>query len=271
MKNLLCSTAAAAILALLGSTAFAAEDPATQTKPYEALTVTYDTTGADDAELKALVETLKTAIATGDVATLKANAAPEVKIYSPMIGFPDATPPAALPDPDKRPGDERLDQAATLTATGDVDYSREDLDGLVVDLFGNALDRGTLGHSKTAGGAICSPAEPIFDRDKALAIADAAGMPSSNLWILSEETEFREKANETSAVLAKLPAGTIVPFIEGSVDGEDGEADWYSVALPSGKVGYATNDISLGFQATSVCYGKVDGKWAVTAVVVPGI
>ena len=271
MKNLLCSTAAGAILALLGSMAFAAEDPASQPKPYEALTVTYDTTGADDAELKALVETLKTAIATGDVATLKANAAPEVKIYSPMIGFPDATPPAALPDPDKHPGDQRLDEAATLTATGDVDYSREDLDGLVVDLFGNALDRGTLGHSKTAGGAICSPAEPIFDRDKALAIADAAGMPSSNLWILSEETEFREKANETSAVLAKLPAGTIVPFIEGSVDGEDGDADWYSVALPSGKVGYATNDISLGFQATSVCYGKVDGKWVVTAVVVPGI
>lgn len=271
MKNLLCTTAACAVLALFGSSAFAAEDPASQPKPYEALSVTYDTTGTDDAELKALVETLKTAISTGDVATLKANAAPEVKIYSPMIGFPDATPADALPDPEKRPGDERLDSAATMTSTGDVEYSREDLDGLVVDLFGNALDSGTIGHSKTARGAICSPAEPIFDRDKALAIADAAGVPSGNLWILSEDTEFHEKPTETSPVLTKLPAGTIVPFIEGSVDGEDGNADWYSIALPSGKIGYSTNDISLGFQATSVCYGKVDGKWAVTAVIVPGL
>jgi len=271
MKNLLRITAAGTMVALLGATALAAEEPASQIKPYEALTVTYDTSGTDDAELKALVESLKVAIATGDVATLKASAAPEVKIYSPMIGFPDATPAGPLPDPEKRPGDERLDSAATMTSTGEVDYSREDLDGLVVDLFGNALDAGTIGHSKTAGGAICSPAEPIFDRDKALAIADAAGVPSGNLWILSEETEFYAKPVETSPVVMKLPAGSIVPFIEGSVDGEDGSADWYSVALPSGQIGYSTNDISLGFQATSVCYDKVDGQWMVTAVVVPGL
>ena len=226
MKNLLCSTAAGAILAFFGSTAFAAEDPAIQPKPYEALTVTYDTTGTDDAELKALVETLKVAISTGDVATLKASAAPEVKIYSPMIGFPDATPAEALPDPEKRPGDERLDSAATMSSTGDVDYSREDLDGLVVDLFGNALDSGTIGHSKTARGAICSPAEPIFDRDKALAIAEAAGVRFVHLWILSEDPEFHEKPTETTSGRVKRPAGTIVPVIGGAVDGEDGTADW---------------------------------------------
>ncbi|BCP53596.1 hypothetical protein K32_22130 [Kaistia sp. 32K] len=268
MKTLFLATAACAAMLLSTPAAFSA-DP--EPKPYEALSVTYDTSGTDDPELAALVETLKKAIEVGDVATLKASAAPEVKIYSPMIGFPDATPPAALSDPEKRPGGDRLDNAAALTATGDVDYSREDLDGLVVDLFGNALDQGTLGHSKTANGAICSPAEPVFDRDKALAVADAAGVPASNLWILSESTEFRDKPNETAAVLATLPEDTIVPFLEGSVEGEDGSADWYSVALPSGKTGYATNDISRGFQATSVCYGKVDGKWAVTAVIVPGL
>lgn len=267
MKKLLLTSVACATLLLSGPASFAADEP----KPYEAQAVTYDTAGTDDAELAALIVALKKAIETADVATLKAYAAPEVKIYSPIIGFPDATPPSALSDPEKRPGEERLDTAAALTSTGEVDYSREDLDGLVVDLFGNALDQGTLGHSKIAEGAICSPAEPVFDRDKALAIADAAGVPAGNLWILSEDTEFHEKPNEASPVLVKLPEGTIVPFLEGSVEGEDGNADWYSVALPSGKIGYATNDISLGFQATSVCYGKVDGKWAVTAVIVPGL
>jgi hypothetical protein len=267
MKPLFLASAALAALLLASPSAGAAEDP----KPYEPVVVTYDTSGTDDPELKALVESLKKAIMSGDVATLKASAAPEVKIYSVMIGFPDSSPPDALSDPEKRPGDQRLDDAAALTTSGDVDYSREDLDGLVVDLFGNALDEETLGHSKTAKGAICSPAEPIFDRDKALAIADAAGVPAGNLWILSEDTEFREKPGTDAPVLAKLVAGTIVPFQEGSVEGEDGDGDWYSVVLPSAKIGYALNDISRGFQATSVCYGQVDGKWAVTAVIVPGL
>jgi hypothetical protein len=269
MKTLLLASVASVATLFLASGAFAAEEP--QPKPYEAITVTYDNAGTDDPELTALIATLKKAIAVADIGTLKASAAPEVKIYSPMIGFPDATPPDALSDPEKRPGEERLDTAAALTSTGDVDYSREDLDGLVVDLFGNALDQGTVGHSKIARGEICSPAEPIFDREKALAIADAAGVPAGNLWILSEDTEFREKPAESAPVLTTLKEGTIVPFLEGSVEGEDGDADWYSVALPSGKTGYAVNDISRGFQATSVCYGKVDGKWAVTAVIVPGL
>lgn len=268
MKPLLLASAACAALIFASPFARAAED---QPKPYEPVVVTYDTSGTDDAELKAFVETLRKAIMSGDVGTLKASAAPEVKIYSVMIGFPDSASPDPLSDPEKRPGDQRLDDAAALTTSGDVDYSREDLDGLVVDLFGNALDEETIGHSKTAKGAICSPAEPIFDRDKALAIADAAGVPSGNLWILTEDTEFREKPSTDAPVLAKLVAGTIVPFQEGSVEGEDGEGDWYSVVLPSAKIGYAMNDISRGFQTTSVCYGKVDGQWAVTAVIVPGL
>jgi hypothetical protein len=205
------------------------------------------------------------------MATLMACGALYVNIFTLMSGFPHATPRSPLWYPEKRPGDQRLDDAAALTTSGDVDYSREDLDGLVVDLFGNALDEDTLGHSKTAKGAICSPAEPVFDREKALAVADAAGVPAGNLWILSEETEFREKPSADAPVLATLAVGTIVPFQEGSVEGEDGEGDWYSVVLPSAKIGYALNDISRGFQATSVCYGKVDGKWAVTAVVIPGL
>jgi hypothetical protein len=268
MKNFLRASAACAAL-LLGSSLALAADP--EPKPYEPLVVTYDTTGTEDADLKALIDSLKKAIQSGDVATLKAAAAPELKIYVVMIGFPDAASPDPLSDPEKRPGDQRLDDAAALTTSGDVDYSREDLDGLVVDLFGNALDEGTVGHSKTAKGAICSPAEPIFDREKALDIAEAAGVPAGNLWILSEDTEFREKPSIDAPVLTKLDAGTIVPFQEGSVEGEDGEGDWYSVILPSAKIGYALNDVSRGFQATSVCYGQVDGKWAVTAVIIPGL
>jgi hypothetical protein len=269
------ASALAGLLLLAATPAFAEQ------RPYDPLIVTYDATGADDADLKALIASLQKAVDNADVATLKNAIAPDLLIFAPPIGFPDETPAGPLANPDKHPGVQRLDEAAILTTSSDMEYSREDLDGLIIDLFGTALEPKTIGKSKTAGGALCSPAEPIFDRDKALAIASAADVPPGNLWILSEKTDFHEKPDLKSAVVGTLPANSIVPFIEGSVDsgmaqsdeGEDSDEaeDWYSVALPSGKIGYAANDASLAFQSLSVCYGKADGKWAVTAVVVPAL
>ncbi|MCX5514627.1 hypothetical protein C3941_16280 [Kaistia algarum] len=260
---------ALAPLFVLGATAAIAAP-----KPYEPLTVTYDTTGSDDPELKTFIETLQKAVDSGDVATLKASVAQDLKIYAPLIGFPDEAPPAALANPDKHLGEQRLDEAAAKTTSSDTDYSREDLDSLIVDVFGMALEPKSIGKSKTADGALCSPAEAAFDRQKALDIAAAADVPPGNLWILSDKTDFREKPNLSAPVVATLPAGTIVPFLEGSVEvtpAEQTDEDWYSVVLPSGKIAYGANDSSLAFQAVSVCYAKTDGHWAVTAIVVPGV
>lgn len=258
--------AAAAVL-LLGASGAMAEP-----KPYEAVTVTYDKTGSDDAGLKTFIESLQAAVAAGDVETLKAAVPGGLKIYSPLIGFPEEKPQPALRNPEDHPGQERLDQAAILTTSSEADYSREDLDSLIVDLFGMALEPATVGTSKIAEGALCSPAEPVFDRAKALAIADAADVPAGNLWVLSEKTDFHEKPDAASPVVEALPAGSIVPFLQGSVAAEgadEGDEDWYSVALPSGKTGYGANDDSLSFQSVAICYGKVDEQWAVTAVIVP--
>lgn len=264
------SISLAALLATVAVPAFA------EPKPYEPVVVTYDSAGSDDAGLKDFVASLQKAVDAGDVASLKLSVAQDLRIYAPPIGFPDATPPHALANPDKHPGEQRLDEAAILTSSSNVDHTREDLDSSIVDLFGTALEPATIGKSKIAEGALCSPAEPIFDRDKALAVATAADVPPGNLWILSEKTEFHEKPDMKSPVIDTLPENTIVPFIEGSVDaatGEEGveQEDWYSVALPSGKVGYGSNDISLAFQSESVCYGKVDDHWAVTAIIVPNL
>lgn len=264
----LAALAAVALLAGGAPHALAAQ------QPYMAVQVTYDVTGADDPALKAFVATLQKAVNEGDVATLKQSVAPDLAVYTPTMGFPEEQPAGPLANPDKHPGEQRLDEAAILTTSSDSDYSREDLDGLIVDLFGTALEPQRLGRSHTAGGALCSPAEPTFDRTKVLAVADAAGVPPGNLWILSEKTDFHETASAKSPVIETLPANSIVPFLEGSVDPampDEGEADWYSVALPSGKTGFAAEDASLAFQSISVCYGKVADKWAVTAVIVPGI
>ncbi|SHF94021.1 hypothetical protein SAMN02745157_3139 [Kaistia soli DSM 19436] len=270
----------AATSALAGSQAFAAT-------PYTPVVATYDTAGADDAELKAFIDSLQKAIDGGDAAFLKLQVAKDLLIYAPPVGFPDATTPGPLANPDKHEGEQRLDEAAILMGSADVDYTRDDLDSMVIDLFGTAIEPRTVGKSKIAGDRLCSPAEPIFDRDKALEMAAAADVPPGNLWILSDKTDFHEKPDAKSPVIETLPANSVVPFIEGSVDvppadggatapdTNDAEAaddgGWYSVALPSGKTGYASDDASLGFQAVSVCYGKVEGHWAVTAVMVPSL
>lgn len=270
----------ATCMLLLAAPTLIAALPALAAGPYEPVIATYDTAGADDAGLKAFVEQLQKAVDTGDAAFLKLAVAKDLAIYAPPVGFPEATTPPALANPDKHVGDQRLDEAAILMGSADVDYSRDDLDSMVIDLFGTAIEPRTLGKSKIAEGRLCSPAEPILDRDKALQMATTADVPPGNLWILSDKTDFREKPDPKSPVIETLPAHSVVPFIEGSVDVPAGAGDatdsgddpgWYSVALPSGKIGYASDDASLGFQAVSVCYGKVDDRWAVTAVIVPSL
>ncbi len=90
----------------------------------------------------------------------------------------------------------------------------------------------------------------MIDRDKTLAMASAADVPPGNLWILSDKTDFHEKPDAASPVIETLPAHSVVPFVEGSVDVPDApeaggdDPGWYSVALPSGKLGYASDDAS---------------------------
>ncbi len=260
--------------------------PALAIQPYEAVTATYDTAGADDPGLKTFLESLRKALDSSDSTFLKLAVAKDLAIYAPAVGFPDGAAHGPLANPDKHESAQRLDEAAALMGSADVEYTRDDLDSMILDLFGTALEPGTIGKSAIASGKLCAPAEPVFDRAKALAMAEAADVPPGNLWILSEKTDFHEKPDAKSPVVETLPAHAIVPFIEGSVDvpsdsatteaeaaeeTDGGEGGWYSVALPSGKIGYASNDASLGFQAVSVCFGKVDDNWLVTAVIVPSL
>lgn len=275
---------------LVAAVAALAAGPALAAQPYEPVVATFDTTGADDPSLKTFIESLRKAVEGGDIALLKLSVAKDLQIYAPLMGFPEATPAAALSNPDKHQAAQRLDEAAALMGSADIDYTRDDLDSMIVDLFGTAIEPGTVGVSKTAGGRLCSPAEPIFDRDKALAMASAADVPPGSLWILSEKTDFHEKPSTSAPVIATLPAHTIVPFVEGSVERQSDNGDpakpadgtaaasedaddggWYSVALPSGQIGYAFDDASLGFQAVSVCYEKIEGRWTVSAVIVPSL
>lgn len=256
---------AAALVAVSALAAVAAP------RPYQPVQVSYDEEGATDPDLVALVARLTEAANSGDIATLRDWTAPDLVIYAPVVGFPDERPPQPIANPDERPGAERLGQAVMMMTVGGVGYTADEIDGMVVDLFAQALAPGLVGKSARAGGAVCAPAEPVFDRNAALAIADAADIAEDNLWILPAATGFRDRPDPEAAVTTTLPAGTIAPYVRGSVEGTAGSDEWYEVALPDGRLGYARDDQSKAFVEPRVCFGQVDGRWLVTAVVVPAL
>lgn len=242
---------------------------------YKPVTIGFDLKGADDPGLVALLDQLRAAAAAKNVAVIRGATAPDLAIITPPIGFP----PAATPKPVKLEpgiaGPERLDKAVALLDTGDGEPNRKTLDRLILMTVSEALSKGSVSRSRTVPGAYCAPAEPRFDRGQVLAIAEAADEVPDNLVYLGEDTPFLEQPDSAAAAAATLKRGTVVPFIEGAVEGKDGHRDWYAVALPNGKRGFAKGDRTLSFEATRLCFAKSgkgeEAKWSLSAVVVPSL
>ena len=110
-------------LLLCAGTALAVQPAFAAQQPYEAVVATYDTAGADDPELKTFIESLQKAVDSGDVTALKLSVAKDLAIFTPAVGFPEAAAPSPLANPDKHQAEVRLDEAAALMGSADVDYS----------------------------------------------------------------------------------------------------------------------------------------------------
>lgn len=242
---------------------------------YKPATISFDRKGADDPGLVALLDELRTAVTARNVAVIRDAASPDLAIITPPVGFPPAGTPKPVKLEPSVAGPERLDKAVSLLATGDEEPNRKTLDGLILMTVSEALAKGSVSRSRQVPGAFCAPAEPRFDREQVLAIAEAADEVPDNLVYLGEETSFLEQPDSAAPAAATLKPGTVVPFIEGAVEGKDGQRDWYAVALPNGKRGFAKGDRTLSFEATRLCFarsGKGEAaKWTLSAVVVPSL
>lgn len=236
---------------------------------YKPVVISYDVKGADDPDLAAFIASLNAAVAKRDVASLRTAASPDLAVFTPPYGFPPASPPKPRSFEVGLDGPGRFDSAMALLATEAAEPDRKALDRLTLMAVSEALGAGTIGRSSLAGGRLCAPAEPKFNRGAVLAIASAAGEVPENLVILTEDSQFLEKPDATSPVAGTLKAGSVVPFVEGAVEGADGQRDWYAVGLPAGKRGFAKGDRSLSFETTRFCFGKSADGWAITAVIVP--
>lgn len=240
---------------------------------YKPAAISYDLKGADDPGLVALLDQLRASAAARDVTPIREAASPELAIITPPIGFPPASAPKPMKTAPTVTGPERLDKAVGLLAAGDGEPDRKTLDSLILMTVSEALGKGSVSRSRLVRGAYCAPAEPRFDRERVLAIAEAADEVPDNLVFLGEDTAFLEQPDAAAPAATTLKQGSVVPFIEGAVEGKDGQRDWYAVALPSGKRGFAKGDRTLSFEATRLCFSRsgkgADAKWSLTTIVVP--
>lgn len=266
---------AASAIGVVCSISMAASAEDRPLRRYKPATISFDLKGADDPGLVALLEQLRTAAAARNVAAIRDVTSPDLAIITPPIGFPPPGPPKPVKLEAGVGGPERLDKAVGLLATSDAEPNRKALDGLILMTVSEALAKGSVSRSRQVPGAYCAPAEPRFDREQVLAIAEAADEVPDNLVYLGEDTSFLEQPDSAAPAAATLKRGAVVPFIEGGVEGKDGQRDWYAVALPNGKRGFAKGDRTLSFEATRLCFAKSgkgeEAKWTLSAIVVPSL
>lgn len=240
---------------------------------YKPTTVSFDLRGADDPGLRALIDRLRAAAAAHNVAAIRAAASPSLAILTPPTGFPPARGPKPVRLKSTVPGPERLDRAVAQLAPGTDEPGRHLLDRLILMAASEALAPGSVSRSRLVPRAYCAPGEPRFNRSRVLAVANAAHVVPDHLVFLTEETTFLERPDSAADPLETLKPGTVVPFLEGAVKGKGGKPDWYAVALPAGKRGYARGDRTLAFTTTRLCFSR-SGKgeaatWSLSAIVVP--
>ncbi|MBS7538506.1 SH3 domain-containing protein [Ancylobacter lacus] len=262
-------------LALLGGAApaLAQSLPAEPAlRPYKPVTVTYDLKGADDPGLVALVASLRAAVAARLAGPIRDAAAPDLAVLMPPLGFPSTEAPRTLDMPAGLDGSQKLDHLFTRLST-DEKPDRKALDLLILATAGEALAHGTLSRSSLGRDTFCAPAEPRFDRGRVLAVAKAANEVPENLVVLTRDVGFRETPDPAAPVVATVKADTVVPVVEGAAEGKDGHRDWYAVALPNGKRGYARGNDSISFETTRLCFARAGqgepAGWKLTLIVMP--
>lgn len=301
--SLLPGFARARTAAALGClSALAAATPALgQHMPYEPLAVSYDTSAAEDAPLRALIETLRAAVAEKNLAAIDAELSPAVMAFEcdadPVKPCPDLAPvpavPAAAPAPVKIAGlskpvrisrsvaarvDARLAAMLKLPPAQrlraglccrDVPVqhiTRAMREEAVLGFIGAALEEETIGAHPGLPGAACMPAWPVFDRAKAALLATSADIETGNLRVATTELALRGKPAKDAGEVARIGSGQIAAFVTDAVDSlPDG---WSSIALPQGGLGFTDQGGLADLTPAGVCFAKDDaGKWKISAVI----
>jgi hypothetical protein len=137
------------------------------------------------------------------------------------------------------------------------DYREDVLMVILTMIWGN----GPLGSMKEVPGQICTPAQYDFDREAALAFARKFALDTYSLRFFPKNVFLATRPKGTSG--ARVPANTLMMF---DYDPK-APAGWGRYQTAGGVRGYMKDrDDTLGLSQNHICFGKVKGKYRITAI-----
>lgn len=263
--------AAAAFVALLALAGAARAER----QSYEAIDAPTAPPAVIEADLAALIERLRAAVAHADGKAIDAELSLD---FHTIDCFLDPTRACARREPQgRRAAAERKRYAAMKPARRiRADLCCADIapgritpklrEEAVLGAIGAALEDETLGAWPQDSALICAPAPPHFDRAATALAADRADIEREELRVTLGPLALRAAPQRVAEVIASLPPRRIAPL---ATAGEGALPDgWSAVVLPDGRLGY-TDEAALGeLSYAGMCFARdATGRWRIGAAV----
>jgi len=153
--------------------------------------------------------------------------------------------------------DKRKTGADNLAAALGLD----DKDAPGWDVLATFAEEPSVSPSRTHKGAICSPADPVYNGKELDALIDATDTdPMDWGYPVSENVEVRSAGDPDAPVIDKLG----LYFVRVMPDSITASPSFIHVAMPSGKTGYVAIDAIAPMGNDQICYvPAVRGGWKI--------
>ncbi len=262
---------AAAAFALL---ALAGPAPA-ERQAYQPLDAQVEPPAAIEADLAALIERLRAAVAQGEAKAVDAELSPD---FHTIDCFLDPTRACARREPTGRRAEAERRRYAAMKPAQRIraDLCCADIapgritpklrEEAVLGAIGAALEDETLGAWPQDPALLCAPAPPHFDRAAAALAADRADIEREELRVTLGPLALRAAPRRGAEVIASLPPRRVAPL---ATAGEGALPDgWSALVLPDGRLGY-TDEPALGeLSYAGMCFARdATGRWRIGAAV----
>lgn len=243
-------------------------------RSYEPVAVDVPRAQDVDPGLVELLGKLRGAVAANDIAPVAAALAADLKVIdcdsdatrpcpaAPSLGGRRARPSlVASLEPE-----QRLLQSMCCADMRPHDVPGRLRQDAVLDLLSTVIDSGSLGRHPDTPEIVCSPAQPAFDREKALEMAAASDTDPGNLRFASKEIVLHQQPSTDAPEVGRMAAHQMVPVVTDlSNPLPDG---WNAVALPGGTLVYAQPQGLDDLATNAACFKKNEaGVWQIINVV----
>jgi hypothetical protein len=133
-------------------------------------------------------------------------------------------------------------------------------DGLGWDLLASFVDDPNASPSPDHKGALCSPADPIYDAKAFDALIDETGTDAADWgYPVSADIEVRAAGEPGAAVIDRLG----LYLVRVLPDAITSAPTFIHIAMPSGKTGYVSIDAIAPMGNDQLCYVRQGGGWKI--------